>query len=149
MIANYLKIALRSILKFRAYSIINLFGLSLGIMTGVLILIYVLDELSFDKFHAKKERVFRVETAFFSTSQGEDGDGTNETNGWAVGTTLRTMPEVESVAYLRSASGLLVSHEGKHIRQQMHFASPEFFEIFSFQLLPPAMTTHTRSLQSH
>jgi putative ABC transport system permease protein len=134
MFANYLEIAFRSLLKFRAYSAINLFGLSLGLMAGVMILIYVLDELSFDNFHVNKDRIYRVETSFFSNSGSEDASA-NETNGWAVGTTLRGMPEVEAVAYLRSASGLLVNHEGKHIREQMHFASPEFLQIFSFPLI--------------
>jgi putative ABC transport system permease protein len=133
MIYNYFKIAVRSLLKFKAYASINLFGLAIGLMTGILILVYVLDELSYDQFHEKKDRVYRVETTFFNTSTGDKGP--NESNGWAIGTKMRAMPEVESVVYSRSASFLLINHEGKRIREQMHFASPEFFDIFSFKLL--------------
>jgi putative ABC transport system permease protein len=133
MLYNYFKIALRSLVKFKAYASINLFGLAVGLMTGILIIVYVLDELSYDQFHGKKDRVYRVETSFFNTSTGDKG--ANETNGWAIGTMLRAMPEVESVLYSRSASFLLINHDGKRIREQMHFASPEFFEMFSFGLL--------------
>lgn len=57
-----------------------------------------------------------------------------EANGWAIGTVLRKdFPEVEAVLYSRSSS-LLVTFEGKRIRERIHYMSPEFFEIFSFPL---------------
>jgi putative ABC transport system permease protein len=131
MLVNYFKIAFRSLVKFKGYTAINLLGLALGLTAGVLIMLYVLDELSYDKFHAKIDRVYRVETQFISEKS--LGGGSMETNGWAVGSTLRKdYPEVESVLYTRSASFLLVNYEGKRIRERTHFASPEFFNIFSF-----------------
>ena len=66
MLLNYIKTSIRSLLKFKAYAAINLFGLSLGLAAGILILIYVIDELSFDKFHVKANRIYRVETLFFT-----------------------------------------------------------------------------------
>jgi putative ABC transport system permease protein len=53
MLKNYLKIAVRNLLKHKVFSVINVVGLSLGLATGILILMFVLDELSFDRFHAK------------------------------------------------------------------------------------------------
>jgi putative ABC transport system permease protein len=135
MLYNYFKIAFRSLFKFKGYTAINLLGLALGLTAGVLIMLYVLDELSYDKFHSKLDRIYRVETQFVDAkSTGESGSG--ETNAWGIGSTLRKdYPEVESVLYTRSASFLLVNYEGKRIRERIHFASPEFFQIFSFPLV--------------
>lgn len=135
MLLNYFKIAFRSLLKFKGYTAINLFGLALGLAAGVLIMLYVLDEVSYDKFHSKLERIYRVETQFVDAKQGSDG-GSSETNAWGVGSTLKKeYPEVESVLYTRNANFLLVNYEGKRIRERIHFASPEFFEIFTFPLV--------------
>jgi putative ABC transport system permease protein len=139
MLLNYFKIALRSLLKFKGYAAINLFGLALGLTAGIMILIYVLDELSYDRFHSKLERIYRVETAFYTPES--KNPAANETNGWGIGAVLRTRPEVEAVLYSRSASFLLINHQDKRIRQQLHFASPEFFQIFSFPLLKGNPTT--------
>ena len=135
MLLNYFKIAFRSLLKFKGYTAINLLGLALGLTAGVLIMLYVLDELSFDNFHSKIERIYRVETQLISNKSTGDA-GSMETNAWGIGGTLRKdYPEVESVLYTRSASFLLVNYEGKRIRERIHFASPEFFEIFSFPMV--------------
>lgn len=133
MLTNYLKIAFRSLLKFKGFTTINLFGLALGLTAGILIMVYVLDELSFDQFHDKSARLYRVNTIFQS---GDSGGGSNETNGWPVGKILeKDFPEVESVLYTRSASFLMINQEDKRIRQKMHFASPEFFSMFSFPII--------------
>ena len=62
MIKNYLKIALRTISKQKTYSFINILGLALGMACCILILAYIVDELSFDKFHEKAENIYRVAT---------------------------------------------------------------------------------------
>jgi len=128
MIFHYLKIGLRSLLRFKGFATINITGLALGITSGLLIMLYVTDELSFDRFHLKSNRIYRVTTTF--------NEGVNETNGWPVGNILRNeFPEVEAVLYTRNASYLVINFGDKKIRQKIHFASPEFFEIFSFPLL--------------
>lgn len=136
MLTNYFKIAFRSVLKFRGYTAINLLGLALGLTAGILIMLYVMDELSFDKFHSKLDRLYRVDTQFISTADDGGHAGSNDSNGWAVGTTLRKdFPEVEAVLYSRNASFMLVSHNGKHMRERSFFVSPEFFQMFSFPLI--------------
>jgi putative ABC transport system permease protein len=135
MLTNYFKIAFRSLLKFKGYAAINLFGLALGLTAGIMIMLYVMDELSYDKFHTKLDRIYRVETKFV-TNKSTGDEGSMETNGWAIGSVLKKdYPEVESVLYTRSASFLSVNHEGKRIRERTHFMSPEFFNIFSFPLI--------------
>lgn len=134
MLLNYIKIAFRTLLKFKGYAFINLLGLALGLTTGILIMIYVLDEVSYDKFHAKSDRVYRLSTVFAAAGDPDGGGG--DQNGWPVGKVLvRDFPEVEAALYTTSASFLLINHEDKRIRQKMHFMSPEFFDIFSFSLI--------------
>lgn len=134
MLLNYFKIAFRTLLKFKGYAFINLFGLALGLTAGILIMIYVLDEVSYDKFHAKGDRIYRLTTAFYAAGDTDQGGG--EQNGWPVGKILaREFPEVESVVYSTNASFLMVNHNEKRIRQKAHFMGPEFFDIFSFPLV--------------
>ena len=61
MIKNYLKIAWRNIVKQKAYSAINILGLAIGIAACLLILHYVAFELSYENFHTKKDRIYRVQ----------------------------------------------------------------------------------------
>jgi len=60
MIRNYIKTALRIMLRQKAYSSINIAGLSIGIAASLLIILYVADELSFDRFHKDGNRIYRV-----------------------------------------------------------------------------------------
>ena len=65
MLRNYLKVALRNILKYKGYSFINIFGLSIGMAACILILLYVQDELSYDKYHENHENIYRVSRKWF------------------------------------------------------------------------------------
>ena len=60
MFKNYLKIILRNISKNKLYSFINISGLAIGMTSAILILLWVQDELSYDKFHEKKNELFQV-----------------------------------------------------------------------------------------
>ena len=60
MLRNILKIAFRNLVKDRFYSFLNIIGLSIGIAASLLILLYVADELSYDKFHEDADRIYRV-----------------------------------------------------------------------------------------
>ena len=135
MLKNYIKITLRSLWKHKVYSVINLLGLSFGLAAGIFILLYVVDEVSYDNFHVKGDRIYRVNSGFANPTTGERG-GTMDTNAWPVGKVLEDeYPEVEAVLYSRSASYMLINHEEKQIRQQMLFANAAFFDIFSFPMI--------------
>ena len=60
MIRNYFKVAIRNLFKNSFYSFINIFGLSIGITSCLLILLYVNHEMSYDKFHKDHDRIYRV-----------------------------------------------------------------------------------------
>jgi putative ABC transport system permease protein len=60
MIKNYLKIAWRNLLKNKGFSTINIFGLAIGIACCLLITLYVTNEISYDRYHEKGDRIFRL-----------------------------------------------------------------------------------------
>lgn len=62
MLKSYFKIAFRNLIRFKAYSLINIFGLAIGIAACIIILLFVTDEVSFDKHNEKAERIYRVHT---------------------------------------------------------------------------------------
>ena len=60
MIRNYLKTAIRNLWRFRGYALINILGLAIGIACVILIMLYVQSELSVDRFHSNKDRIYRL-----------------------------------------------------------------------------------------
>lgn len=129
MLRNYFKIGLRNLWRFKVYSLINVFGLALGLTVTVLIMLFVIDEVSFDQFHEKKDRLYKIVTI----SEG----GGMETNSWPVARILATeYPEVERTVYTRRAgASMLINHEGKRFEHELFYAGNEFFEMFSFTFL--------------
>src|ERR1700754_2629308 len=93
MLKNYLKIAFRNIKKHKGYSGINIIGLAIGIAACLLILQYVSFELSYENFHAKKDRIYRVKQDRF-----DNGKLSTEWAGgaYAVGNSFKdAIPEIE------------------------------------------------------
>ena len=130
MLKNYFKIAFRNLLRFKVYTLINLVGLSMGLSVAVLILLFVTDEVGFDKFHNKGDRIFKIVTA--------NGEGKGmETNAWPVANKLvNEYPEVEAVVYTRKApASFKVNYEGKRYEHNAFYAGEEFFNIFTFPLM--------------
>jgi len=70
MIRNYLKVALRSILRNKLSSFINIFGVALAITCTLMIFLFIEDELSYDRYHSNAERIYRV-TRDFKSPNGE------------------------------------------------------------------------------
>lgn len=62
MLTNYLKIAWRTLRKQQGFTFINIFGLAVGLACCMLIMLYVLDELSFDRYNTKADRIYRVQS---------------------------------------------------------------------------------------
>ena len=68
MFQNYLKVAIRNLLKQKTYSIINISGLAVGMACVLLISLYILDELSYDTFHKNADKIYRLISAFDGNS---------------------------------------------------------------------------------
>ncbi len=62
MLKNYIKIAFRNLFRKKLYSFLNITGLAIGLACSILLLFYIQDELSFDRFHEKGDRLYRLES---------------------------------------------------------------------------------------
>ena len=124
MLKNYLKIALRTIKKHKGYSFINIAGLAVGITCCVLILLWVQDELSYDKFHENSKDIFRTVLSV------QDNWWTSSP--WALGPTLKKdFPEIRTFTRYGEIQRL-IKYEDKSYNENVAFADPEFFEMFTF-----------------
>lgn len=134
MFYSYLKIAFRNIAKQKFYSFINILGLAIGLAICLLIMLFVKDELSFDKHHSKADRIYRTLMVWGK----QNGAGQRHPiNPYRLQPALKTdFPELEQVVRFVSASGSLVSYnEEDYQEDQMFFADPEVFEIFDYELI--------------
>lgn len=133
MIKPFYQIAVRVLLKRRMYSFINIAGLAIGMTAFLLIGMYVLHERSYDNFHAKGDRVFRLKLNSFS-------NGVLETEsagvGAAVGPDLKSIfPEISSYVRLRK-NQVMLSYGEKVFREAgVYFGSEDFFTMFSIPLI--------------
>ncbi len=135
MFKNYLKIAIRSLLKNKIYTAINMLGLTVGLACCVLILLHVQDELSYDEFHPNKEQLYRVAleriypdyTSFYAVIP----SGFSEVF-------ARELPEVNEATRLLGFPNFtnVVEYEEKVFEENyVFFADSNFFEVFDYELL--------------
>jgi putative ABC transport system permease protein len=138
MIKNYLVIALRSFLKQKSFTILNVVGLSLGMVASLLILQYVKYERSYDRFHSKASDVYRIQY-----NQWQSGKLRFECAAAvpAVGPALKNnFPEVKAFTRLFPVSGI-ASYESpdrgviSFREEKMQITDPAVFEVFDFKLL--------------
>ncbi|HWD89502.1 MAG TPA: ABC transporter permease [Mucilaginibacter sp.] len=147
MFKNYLLVAFRNLTKNKGFSFINIFGLSIGMAACLLILQYVTFELSFDSFHAKKNRVFRV-------TQDRYDRGKLSTQ-WAGGAFAEgnafknNFPEVEDYLKIVGAGSVLaINNDTKIVLDKSYFASPSFFNLFSYPLISGDPKTALKEVNS-
>lgn len=129
---NYLKIAVRNLRKHKAYALINLAGLTIGLASFLLIALYVADELSYDRYHAQADRIYRV------VSDLKTPDRTFQF-AWtppAIAPALsQDFPVIEQAVRL-GPTGAVVEYKGRRFREnRMLLADSTFFEVFSHPLL--------------
>ena len=134
MIRNYIKTAWRNLVKNKFYSIINIAGLTLGLAIGILILLWVQDELSFDSFHKNAANIYRLEIS--------GGTGKSKqifTSGVApIGPLAKQqLPEVtEQVRLTGNGFYSLYKYQDKVFGDESAmFADPSFFSVFDFPLI--------------
>ncbi|MEA5256974.1 ABC transporter permease [Arcicella aquatica] len=133
MLQNYLKIAIRNLLRNKTFSAINVVGLALGIATCLIIMLFVYDELSYDRFNEKADRIYRV---VFKASI-NDGK-INEAN--VMPPTAQVLkndyPEVLDATRLRtSGSPEIVYHDKKFKENSFASVDANFFQVFTLPLL--------------
>ena len=128
MFRNYLKIAVRSLLKQKLYSGINIFGLALGMACALLIGLWVRDEMSYDRFLPNAERIYQVRVN--SEYQGEIG--TNFLTPGPLQEAIATdVPEVAAVTKMGyEPQSLLIKVGDEATKESGYFATSDFFSVF-------------------
>ena len=133
MLLNYFKIAWRTLIRNKVFSAINIVGLAMGLATCLLISLYVLDELSYDRYNEKANRIVRV---FFSGSM--QGGTINEAHVMPpVAQTLKAdYPEVEEATRLRATGSPSITVDDKTFRDETTaYVDSNFFQVFTLPLI--------------
>ncbi len=147
MIKNYLKIALRNLWKSKGFSFINIFGLAIGIAVCLLIMLFVIDEVSYDKYNKKADRIYRV-----------DGDvkfgGTHFILAVApdpMGPTLKKdYPQVEQYVRFRDRGGFRIKKGNENLQEnKVIHADSTLFDLFTLPMIagdPKTALTEPKSV---
>src|SRR5580704_6339412 len=144
MLRNYIRVAWRSLLRSKAFSFINIFGLALGLAASLLIVLWVNDELSVDKFHANGDRLFLM-------YENETVDGKIFSGYWTPGLLAQELkkkiPDVQYATDMMSHDVTNFEAGDKRLKENGMDADSDFFNMFSYPILigDPATALHTPS----
>lgn len=132
MIGNYFKTAIRYLLRNKGYSLINIAGLSLGLACSMLIMLYVKDEASYDRFHKNAGRIFRIDRKI---NRPDGSIARSGYSGYPQGPAFKQkIPEIRS--FLRLQQTQMDIKKGNDIQSQpVTLVDSNFFSEFSFPLL--------------
>ena len=134
MLKNYMTVVLRHLLKYKGYSAINVLGLAIGIACCVLIMLYVQDELSYDRYHEKSDRIYRlVESA---TVAGRPVEAAVTPPPWAPALAA-DYPAIEAFTRIKPPnSRWLIRYEDKRFYERYFvFADSSVFDVFTLPLV--------------
>ncbi len=133
MFKNYFKIAIRNLARNKIYSFINIAGLSIGLACAMLILLYVKDEVSYDRFHKNVNNIYRIVTQSIEKNGGKGHKDPN--TGYLQGPRFAlNMPDIKH--FVRVQSGSENIKTGTEVNDQdLLYVDSSFFDVFSFPLL--------------
>jgi len=132
MIRNYFKTAVRNLLRNKGYSFIHIIGLSLGLTAAILIVLYVKDELSFDRFHENADLLYRVDRKIVRDNGNVDNSG--YTGNFQGPRFSESIPEIKG--FVRFQNGQTDIKIGDNIfSEPVRLADANFFSVFSFPLV--------------
>ncbi|MEZ4829781.1 MAG: FtsX-like permease family protein [Bacteroidia bacterium] len=141
MIFNGIKVAFRNFLRHKGYSALNILGLAIGIASSLLILQYVVFELSYDKFHSNLDRIYRIEYDHYKNGELSFKCATAFPG---VGPAAKAdFPEVEAYTrFLLRYGGGIVRYNDVSIKEDNVFmGEPSIFDVFSYELIEGDRTT--------
>jgi putative ABC transport system permease protein len=128
MFRNYVKIALRNLMRNKIFSAINIIGLAIGMACSILIFLWIQNELSYDKFHENADYISRI---VVDTNRG----GIWSTTSIPMGTTLKNdYPEVVNSARVIRSMGIFTRNENM-FSESGYYVDPSFLEMYSFPLI--------------
>ena len=133
MIRNYFKIAWRSLVNNKVYSLLNIFGLAISLACFILVTLYVIDELSYDRYHEKAERIYRINSDI-TLGESQKLPFTSD----MMGPTLKQDdPQVEEFVRIYNSNGSKLLKKGTEFikESQVAHADSTFFKVFSIPLI--------------
>ncbi len=131
MLKNYLLIAFRNLRRNKAFSAINIMGLAIGMASATLILLWIQNEASYDRFHAKENRLYEM----YNLAKFNGVLTAWNTTAKILGPTLKKdYPEVEDAVRISNANFLFTAGD-KHFNLPGNFTDSGFLNMFSFPLL--------------
>lgn len=131
MLKNYFKIALRSLMRNRLFSFINIFGLALSMSVCMMIILRTKDQLSYDHFHAHKDRIFRV---ISKVTDKKNGEYLLASTPLPIKEKLNDPSIVEETVNIYSAIDQDAGYGDRAIHLLGAFTQPAFFKVFGFRL---------------
>ena len=131
MFRNYLKVAIRYLRAHKGYSFINILGLAVGITSCVLIMLFVRSEFSYDKFHSKADRLYRV----WQHEKYEGEDFINVVTPLPMaGAIQKSYPDVEATCRIYNFNPMVRVNQNS-FSESVHIVDSSFFQLFDFRLL--------------
>jgi putative ABC transport system permease protein len=134
MFKNYFFVSIRHIVRDKSVSVINIVGLAIGMACVIVILLWIRDELSYDKFHGDYDRIFHVYLRVYDPRSAFNFQPTTSHElGQAM---LDKIPEIEKIARMGALGELGMKYGDKLFLERSGFAAdPEIFEIFNYQFI--------------
>lgn len=136
MVRNYLKVALKSIFKHKGHTLSNVVGLAVGLASCFLVILFIIEEISFDRYHEKYERIFRITSEYVDENGYSDYRATTDHK---LAPLLKEyFPEIEYIVRIernRRTVKHVVYRDKKFIEPDIVFVDGDFFKVFSFKLL--------------
>lgn len=134
MLKNYLKIALRNLRKYPGYTFINVFGLAVGLVCSILILLWIRDELSYDRHIANADRIYRVVMNARLQKRDLQAVVTPPPMAYAM---VKDYPEVEAAtrAFTLTGQTLIKRSDRQFLEERFFIADSTFFEVFAFPFI--------------
>ncbi|HEV8506571.1 MAG TPA: ABC transporter permease [Chitinophagaceae bacterium] len=149
MIKNYLKIAVRNLLRYKGFSFINIFGLATGMACSLLIFLFVKDEMSYDRFHKDSDKIYRVVKDFVNDDGSRLPDATTPP---ALSPAMqREIPEVlhATRVFPNWGANFLIKYGDKKIMEEkLCRVDSSFFDVFTFPFIHGSAKDAFRELNS-
>ncbi len=136
MLKNYIKVAFRGLIRQPGYTALNIIGLTVGIASSLIILLYIFHETSFDKQHAKGDRIYRLSTEF---TEPDNSFKWAQMTSRAAFTVKNEYPEIEQAARMQGLSGQggmrFEFNQVDYYEENVYAADSTIFELFDYEFV--------------
>src|ERR1700750_526328 len=133
MFKNYLKVALRNLWKNKAFSAINIVGLAAGLAVCLMIVLYVVDELGYDRYNVNADRIYRLDAdIYFNDTQATFAVAPDPMPVALV----KDYPEIEQMVRINNQGGIRVKKDNQNVQDQhAAWVDSTFFKVFSIPMV--------------